>query len=286
MIISAVYDWILIMAAGAWLLPHAIRFLDRHGRTECNYEGLKIPSSLGIFIWLLIGVQAMFLQMLSSTDSVLFKPLRSVETIYDVYLAAATVVFVLGWLDDTIGAKTVKGFKGHWRYWREENTFSMGAVKALGTGAASIWALNKCNPEGSSLWHMALQLLLLMLMTNALNLLDVRPGRACKAFLALALIPLVSGNRLEVVWLVMPVTLGGLLLFPGDVRGKLMLGDAGSNLLGFSLGFWLVLWSPFWLQLTALFGCAVLHYIAETDSITGTIERHRLLNWMDRLGRV
>jgi UDP-GlcNAc:undecaprenyl-phosphate/decaprenyl-phosphate GlcNAc-1-phosphate transferase len=286
MILNTIYDWIFMLFVGAWLLPHTIQFLERHGRIDYNYEGTRIPSSLGIFIWMLLGIQALFLQAIKAVDSMLSNQLQDIEPSFDVFLVAATVVFVLGWLDDTIGLKAVKGFKGNWRHIREEKTISMGAVKALGTGAVSVWALAKCSPEGLSVWQMAVQLLLLMLMTNAMNLLDVRPGRACKAFLALAPIPIWLADNLEAVWLLMPIMIGSLLLFTGDVRGQLMLGDSGSNLLGFSLGIWFVLWAPLWLQLLMLAGALVTHYVAETGSITNTIERHKWLDWMDRLGRV
>jgi UDP-N-acetylmuramyl pentapeptide phosphotransferase/UDP-N-acetylglucosamine-1-phosphate transferase len=72
---------------------------------------------------------------------------------------------------------------------------------------------------------------------------------------------------------------------PGDLKGKHMLGDCGSNLLGFVLGCTMAITAPVWLQATGLFMLAVMHRTAERSSITAWIERHKWVRWLDRFGR-
>jgi UDP-N-acetylmuramyl pentapeptide phosphotransferase/UDP-N-acetylglucosamine-1-phosphate transferase len=65
-----------------------------------------------------------------------------------------------------------------------------------------------------------------------------------------------------------------------------MLGDTGANYLGFALGCWLVMFAPEWLQLLSICLLVYLHWYAEKSSITKAIEHNRVLQWIDRLGRV
>ncbi len=114
--------------------------------------------------------------------------------------------------------------------------------------------------------------LLVGLAANALNQLDTRPGRALKAYLAVAL-------AVEA-----PVGIAVLLL-PYDLREMAMLGDAGSNALGGLLGLKSV--ERFtgrgrWVAIGALAG---LTLIGERTSLGALIERTPGLAHLDRLGR-
>ena len=82
---------------------------------------------------------------------------------------------------------------------------------------------------------------MLVLATNALNLLDLRPGRAIKVFVLLGAGLTIGARELRPLW-----TLGlfvGPALVAGayDLRERAMLGDTGANLLGALAGLWLVL---------------------------------------------
>ncbi|SDO08506.1 hypothetical protein SAMN04487897_10827 [Paenibacillus sp. yr247] len=64
-----------------------------------------------------------------------------------------------------------------------------------------------------------------------------------------------------------------------------MLGDAGANLLGFTLGYGVIMILPWEAQILIVVILSYLHKYAEVSSITQMIERNRFLNWLDRLGR-
>ena len=74
-------------------------------------------------------------------------------------------------------------------------------------------------------------------------------------------------------------------MLPFDLRETAMLGDSGSNLLGFAagIGLYVVLPDP-WVAVAA--GVAVvLNVVAETVSFSRVIERTPPLRWVDALGR-
>lgn len=305
MLIGSILDLIVLWASGRWLLPHVQRFLEAHGRTEPNYLGITIPRGMGILIWLLIGLQEMLLQSL-----LLFEPiwhdfmlwsglyedqinrgielLEIIEAAFRMYAFAVTVIFLLGWTDDLIGNKSVKGLRGHWRYCRDSGAISMGAVKAVGTFTVSVWLIMTQQHGKIPIWEMGIDLLLLTLSTNALNLLDVRPGRSLKVFLFATLAIGLGCSVWEVTQLLCPIVpaiIGGLLLYRNDVKARGMLGDAGANLLGFTLGYGMTMVLPLEVKICLILVLSYLHKQAETSSLTKIIEQNRFLNWLDRLGR-
>jgi UDP-N-acetylmuramyl pentapeptide phosphotransferase/UDP-N-acetylglucosamine-1-phosphate transferase len=76
-----------------------------------------------------------------------------------------------------------------------------------------------------------------------------------------------------------------LVLFPGDLREKFMLGDAGSNVLGAVVGLGLVLGTSFWWRLGVLAVMLVLNVLSEKYSFSKAIASNRVLNWIDSIGR-
>jgi glucosyl-3-phosphoglycerate synthase len=114
------------------------------------------------------------------------------------------------------------------------------------------------------------------LSANSLNLLDTRPGRALKAFLAGA--ALVRGPAKAYL----PIA---VLLAPYDLREMTMLGDAGSNALGAVLGFGSVGKLTARGRLIAIAALAGLTIVGETRSLGELIERTPFLSHLDRWGR-
>lgn len=292
--VGQILDLILLFAAGRLLLPQLRRFLAAHDRLEPNYLGTLIPCGMGGLLWLLLWMQELLLQgaafFLSSRGGETGQPLLELalqgEKASRAFLLAATIIFFAGWTDDWIGHRNVKGLRGHWRYWRDTRTISTGGLKALATASACLWVLAATTQTNSPIWIMGLKLILMAMMTNTWNLLDVRPGRSLKAFVGVLLLFVLTGcaGRGSLL-LALPVMVGALLLFPSDNRGEAMLGDGGANLLGFTCGYVFVTEAPAGLQAVMLALLCVIHHKAETSSITRHIERNRILNWLDRLGR-
>ncbi|MCY9664801.1 hypothetical protein M5X11_07500 [Paenibacillus alginolyticus] len=296
-LIGSILDLIVLGAAGRWMLPHVRRFLEAHGQVGPNYLGHTIPRGMGVVLWLLLWLQELVLQGAIRIESsgltsefLSLKELSSLEVNNRVFIFAATLIFLLGWTDDLIGSKAVKGLKGHFRYWMDSKTLSMGAVKALGTLSISAWLVFTIRNDQTPIWQMGVELILLILMTNTLNLLDVRPGRSLKAFLGSSCAVLLLGLyfldlKTSVFFPMIPVFMGGLLLYSLDIRGFGMLGDAGANLLGFTLGYEIILILPWEAQVVIVAVIGFLHGQAEVSSITQMIEKNRILHWIDRLGR-
>jgi UDP-N-acetylmuramyl pentapeptide phosphotransferase/UDP-N-acetylglucosamine-1-phosphate transferase len=70
-----------------------------------------------------------------------------------------------------------------------------------------------------------------------LNLLDLRPGRAIKGFLIFLFLIAILGLG-DIDWLLLAPLLGAVLYYLLiDLRAGAMMGDAGSNVLGLTLGY-------------------------------------------------
>lgn len=196
-------------------------------------------------------------------------------------IAAAAGFFVLGLADDLVGDRRSKGIGGHLRALLE-GTVTTGAVKAVGglilAGLIGLW------------WEESLALaildgLVIALAANFLNLLDLRPGRACKGFLLL-LIPLYAATGSVELRQTSAALAGATLAWlPADLREKGMLGDSGANMLGAVWGAGAVLTLAPGGRIVLGFVLAVLTAASERWSFTRAIERTPPLRWLDRLGR-
>ncbi|CAG7642047.1 hypothetical protein ACFQI7_11390 [Paenibacillus allorhizosphaerae] len=282
MLIDAALTAILLLAAGTVLLPGYLRFMQEHRLVEVNYRGESIPTACGLFL-LLVLLIGYLLQKLTGWTTL---PSEAE------FVLAAVLVGVAGLLDDLIGDKKTKGIANHWRAWLQRGMPSTAVVKAAAAGAAGI--LLFAGSAASSI-EMILHVLLLLLTTNAVNLMDVRPGRALKFYyLQLALLlaaasfgssavdPLYSG--LGWVFL-LPITAGAAVLTYADVKGRAMLGDTGANVLGFTLGCGWVWYASVAAQMTLILLLLGLHALTWKRSLTRMIEGNRWLSFIDGIGR-
>lgn len=250
----------LLLALAAYFLVPALQpFLI--GGARQNYRGISIPSSLGL-AFVFPTVFALIVHFPSQRHAPLF--------------AAALLVFtVLGLIDDFCG-DSVKGFGGHFA----PGGLSTGILKAVGGFAMSV-ALGAA--LAAVWWQIPLNALLMALSANFLNLLDLQPGRAGKAFLLL-IFPLLAagGSALRpALWLAGAVA--GYLFW--DLRESAMMGDAGSNALGAGLGLAAAAALPPAAKIAAAVGLVFLNLAAEKTSFSRVIEENRVLNFLDRLGR-
>ena len=117
---------------------------------------------------------------------------------------------------------------------------------------------------------------LVALSANGLNLLDTRPGRALKAFLAGA--ALVRGPTKAYL----PIA---VLLAPYDLREMTMLGDAGANALGAVLGLSSVGRLTGRGRFVAIAWLTGLTLLGERRSLGALVERSLALRRLDALGR-
>ncbi len=271
------------------------------GARRKNYRGHLIPA-LGGLCWM-PAVLALFVQRhaICAAAPIIPWASRTGRSDLPVYLPLFFLAWlVLGLVDDLWGNSERKGFRGHLHALRH-GRLTTGIIKLLGGGALAC-GMAWVTVAPSAYYPMAvlLAVLLIALSANALNLFDLRPGRALKVWL-LAGIPLFfaaashlrlaeHGMAADVAGQYLPLALAlmflvAVLYAPLDFAGMMMLGDTGANPLGAVLGLSLTLLLPLPAQALAILLLLALHGYAERASLTRLIERVRWLRWLDELGR-
>ena len=190
---------------------------------------------------------------------------------------------VVGLLDDVVGSHGARGFRGHLRALRGGQLTS-GALKlVLGVAVAVIATLTT---EG--LGVQLLRVIVIAGSANVANLLDLAPARAAKGGLV-GLVPALLLQHDHEYFLVGQIMFASavLALVPFELREELMLGDAGANALGATVGSaWVVATAGSDAALWIAAGVVVAINVAgELVSFSRVIDRVGLLRRIDRLGR-
>jgi len=252
--------WVLLGLAtlvAGWWLNRGLRL----GRL--NWQQREIPGAMGLGLLL-------FLVLLPALGSSALPPTA-------LWLALGFGLLGLG--DDLWGSRAHGGFKGHLGALRQGRV-TTGLVKLVGGAALALaagWALSE------SLLPALVDGTLIALAANFVNLLDLRPGRALKTWLLLAIGPALAGSTVRP--LLAAVGVWALLYAPLDLGAKAMLGDTGANALGALAGLGLVLVLPFWGKVVLIAVLLGLHLLSEKHSFSAAIERFGPLRALDRLGR-
>jgi UDP-GlcNAc:undecaprenyl-phosphate GlcNAc-1-phosphate transferase len=276
----------LSLVLGALLAPTLLARLERAGVVRENYRGLVLPAAAGILIAV---VAALAIGPLAALDELAGSDTLAPEV-------GAALVFVvgvamLGLVDDLLGGRrpagaavareAPRGLRGHARA-AARGDFSTGLVKALGALGLALYVLAG---DGRSAVEYVVGVGVLVLSTNLFNLLDLRPGRAGKAFVVLGVV-LTLGSWDTYALEALGLFIGpALVLLPYDLRERAMLGDAGSNVLGAVAGLWLVLALGATGEAVALGVLAVLTLYGEFRSISAMVDRNPLMRRLDSLGR-
>ncbi|GAA2743996.1 hypothetical protein GCM10009868_19900 [Terrabacter aerolatus] len=208
--------------------------------------------------------------------------------------ARATVVVALasgalGALDDLAGGAADKGLKGHLRALARGDV-TTGAVKVVGlgvtgvVGAALLDSRPGARPRGTARSR-ARNVLSTIVggavvagAANAVNLFDLRPGRALKVAVAVGLPMVGSGAAAAAVG-------SSVGVVRDDLAATAMLGDTGANAAGALLGLALVERTGLTGRTAILTGLAALTLASERVSFTRVIEAHPVLRRLDEWGR-
>jgi UDP-GlcNAc:undecaprenyl-phosphate GlcNAc-1-phosphate transferase len=285
--------FLLALVSAVILAPAVLRTLSEGGHTRANYRERRLPYPFGVLIVaaaLIALIPLVVLQRLAGSS--VFHPEVLLIAVY------ALGVAMLGLIDDTLGEDragpstpldppgaptrpTQRGWRGHGRA-ALRGELSTGALKAAGSLGLALFAMSF---EGLSKPRWLLAVGVLVLATNAFNLLDLRPGRAIKAFVLLGAGLTLGSLEVRPLWslglFVAPALVAGLY----DLRERAMLGDTGANLIGALAGLWLVLTLSGTGQLIALALLVVITFYGELRSISGFIERTPGLRALDSWGR-
>jgi UDP-N-acetylmuramyl pentapeptide phosphotransferase/UDP-N-acetylglucosamine-1-phosphate transferase len=142
-----------------------------------------------------------------------------------------------GVYDDLCGNGDRRGMRGHLKA-LTKGELTTGGVKIVGIGGAGLLAgaLVRRGP-GDTIVDKVLAGVTIAAAANAVNLFDLRPGRAIKAAAIAATPALLRDGATPGAAAVRCAGLGAALaLLPEDLDERAMLGDAGANALGAVLG--------------------------------------------------
>lgn len=272
-----IFSFLISLLLGLVFMPMMREMLLASSLLEKNYRGDMIPNAMGLGIIfaqvLSLGLLSFFCQFPTST--------RNIYHYSMVYLIGFVFIGLLGLLDDTIGTDEYKGFKGHiGAFFRGELT--TGNIKAL---LGAFIGLYVSFYISDNIVEILINTITIALFTNLMNLFDLRPGRAIKLFLLVSVFNLlVSKTKIEAYII---VSLYGILAsYIGyDLRAMAMMGDTGSNVLGYSLGYYVANnFPPSW-KLIIIFILIFINLLSEKKSFSKIIENNRVLNFIDQLGR-
>ena len=253
-------------------VPMISKMLEKSDMIRANYKGDMIPVGLGL----------VFIPSLVINSIILIYSNIVPEKIIMIYmlLFASIAMSFVGIIDDSLGNRGVTGLIGHFKA-LFKGSLTTGAFKALLGGFVG---LTLAVTLSKSIPNIIVATLVVALSTNMMNLFDLRPGRAIKAYVILAIIIFLASAKFnrEVMMLIVPAVLA---YFYFDLRALTMMGDAGSNVLGVSIGVFIVSSFDLPVQLVSLVLLVAIHVLTEKFSLTKIIENNKFLNYVDKLGR-
>ena len=250
-----------------------------------NYKNEMIPVGMGIVFLPMIIINSIILGFVT-LNNIWFVSSSNYNLnivwllCLALYIFSMMAMFFAGALDDLIGNRNVSGFKGHFKS-LFKGELTTGGFKALFGGFVGL-VVSVC--ISSSIVDIIVNTLIIALSTNLMNLFDLRPGRAIKAYL-LIMIPIyitLTGYTKVFPLLILPNVLA---YFNTDLKARGMMGDTGSNVLGISIGVLMALGYGIKVRLAWLVFLILMHLITEKFSLTKIIEKNRVLKFIDNLGR-
>lgn len=253
-------------------IPMISKMLENSGMIRENYRGDMIPVGLGLVFIPTLVINSIILIYSNIVP-------EKIIMIYMLLFASIAMSFV-GIIDDSLGNRGVTGLMGHFKA-LFKGSLTTGAFKALLGGFVG---LTLAVTLSKSIPNIIVATLVVALSTNMMNLFDLRPGRAIKAYVILAIIIFLASAKFnrEVMMLIVPAVLA---YFYFDLRALTMMGDAGSNVLGVSIGVFIVSSFDLPVQLVSLVLLVAIHVLTEKFSLTKIIENNKFLNYVDKLGR-
>jgi len=277
--LNSMFMTIMALLSGAVMEAVVLYFLlvmlKDTGAVGDNYLGQQIPVSAGISFPMVV----ILVYLLYS----FFYPYNAV---FNTFLIGITMISFLGFIDDRLGKRDVTGLKGHFKALLQ-GRLTTGGLKAVGGGFIALYLAVSSHTvlTLSSGPEIILDTLIVALFTNMLNLLDLRPGRAVKGFLMFFVIIVIAALG-QIDWLLIAPLLGAVIYyFRTDLKAGAMMGDAGSNVLGLSLGYLCIISLGLMSRVLVLLFLLAAHIYTEKYSLSRTIENVRILKFLDELGR-
>jgi UDP-N-acetylmuramyl pentapeptide phosphotransferase/UDP-N-acetylglucosamine-1-phosphate transferase len=235
-----------------------------------NYKNITMPVGSGLlYPWVFV---------LSISIAVMIPGLIGDIRIYQDHLLPLTILIIgstlVGFIDDVLSKDDTRGLFRHFSNFINGKITS-GSIKALFGLVLAFFVSSFL----SGLLPSVVGALIIALSMNAINILDLRPGRALTVYIFLAVIllvvPFALSDTLTSIWhfqlsLIMPA----IVLLVSDLNEKSMLGDTGSNTLGAILGFvFIATFDSLKIRLIVLAVLIVFNFVGDRWSITKFIEK-------------
>jgi UDP-GlcNAc:undecaprenyl-phosphate/decaprenyl-phosphate GlcNAc-1-phosphate transferase len=268
----------LVAAAVLWVLS-AGAFGGDVFRRE-NFRGRALPTAVGIIIALVVLATDAIVAVIAAAGA---EP--DAATVEGLRLTTFTALGfgLLGLLDDLGGAGESGGFAAHLRA-LAEGRLTTGAIKLFGGAAVAVVVVATREPD--SIGRVLADGALVALAANLGNLFDRAPGRTIKVTLvAFLVLVLAVGAERGLVGVALAVGAGAGLV-TADLGERLMLGDAGANVLGAVLGLGVVLTCSPGVRTVVLVLLAALNLASEWVSFSRVIAAAPPLRAADRWGRL
>ncbi len=277
MIVAAAFIAGLAVALGLWAMTSSAFAIPVFARE--NFRGRQLPTAVGVLVALVaLGVDAVTAVVVAAgaePDAAAVDGLRLVTV-------AALGFALLGLLDDLGGVGESGGFRGHLRS-LASGRLTTGAIKLFGGAAVGVVVVSVREPD--SVGRVLADGALVALAANLGNLFDRAPGRTTKvALLGLVALVLGAGAEPEIAGVALVVGAGAGLL-PADLGERLMLGDAGANVLGAALGLGVVMACAPATRTVVLVVLALLNLASERVSFSRVIAAVPPLRAADLWGR-
>ncbi len=258
---------IILTSFSLKLVPDLLKEADLVAK---NYRGEIIPVGYGLLFVINITITLIVGTLLGYYE---------VENTY-LFLTLILVMGFVGILDDALGNKSIQGFKGHFRAFILDKRLTTGFIKAV----LSLIFILFINLYWYQKWlDIIINTLLILLTTNFINLLDLRPGRALKVTLFNLVVILLL--RQEEFLLIIPIMIVLILSLPLDLQAKGMMGDIGANVLGVVVGFLMVINLRLFIKIIMVLLLIAIHIYTEYYSLSKLIKDNRVLFYIDQIGR-
>ncbi|MEX2275406.1 MAG: hypothetical protein WEA10_07595 [Actinomycetota bacterium] len=261
-----------VAAAISFLLWRGLERTGLHRRlARENFRGARLSLTLGVALGIgIVGAGCAVVAVVAERAGWAASP--SVE------LLGIVLVLLAGIVDDVVPGRA-RGLRGHLRE-IAHGRVTTGILKAAAAVLGAVFVV--ADAGGGPWWGRVAGVVLVAGCANLWNLLDVRPGRAAKAYViaALALTAVDPGAFLFAVS--GPVVVLGWF----DLRERGMFGDTGANVLGFVIGAEAYLRLPAWAVAVGAVVVVGLTILGETVTFSRMIDAFAPLGWLDRLGRV
>jgi UDP-N-acetylmuramyl pentapeptide phosphotransferase/UDP-N-acetylglucosamine-1-phosphate transferase len=247
--------------------------------TRRNYRDVELPTAVGLVIPLAAVATSAALTMLTTLG---WRPDRPGLAALGLTVTATLGFGLLGLLDDMAVDEDASGYRGHVRALLR-GRLTAGSLKMVAGPAVAIIVVAPVSNDSAV--RLVLDGALVALAANLANLFDRAPGRVTKVSLVMAaLLVGLTGAAPELLGLAV-VSGAALALLVPDLRERMMLGDAGANPLGATLGLAAVLTVSPAARNGILVVVLVLNLVSERVSFSRVIDRVAPLRVLDRAGR-